>query len=488
MAPIEFYFVVIAILLLVSVLASKTSSYLGVPSLLLFLAVGMLFGSEGPGGIEFDDMVVSQTLGVIALTFILFYGGLDTPWKDISPVLGKGLILSTVGVLLTALLMGCFVSMLLDLTLIEGVLLGAIVSSTDAAAVLSVLRSKSIALKGRLRPLLELESGSNDPMAVFLTTGVLSLMTGLNSSGWDLVLSFGKQMLLGFVLGVAMGKGAIQLMNRMRLDYEGLYPVVTLAITLLIYGATAMVGGNGFLAVYIAGIILGNSNFIHKRSIIRFHDGIAWLMQIAMFLTLGLLVFPSQLVPVMGGGIIAALFLIFVARPVSVFLCLLPIRVPLCEVGMISWVGLRGAVPIILATFPMIAGVAQAELIFNLVFFIVILSVIVQGTTIQYVAKKFHVDDVLLLRPKSPLEYESTDKDTSDLMEFSITDSSPVAGKRILEMGLPQGVLIVLIQRDNQFKVPMGGSFIESGDTLLVLLDKTKYNETKSIILGSAPS
>ena len=326
MPGIETLLLVAAVLLVLSVLASKASGRLGVPALVLFLIIGMLAGSDGPGGIEFDNPWVAQLLGVIALALILFAGGLDTEWSAVRPVLAPGLALSSLAVLVSALLMGGFAALVLGFPLLEGMLLGGIVASTDAAAVFAVLRSRGASLKGRLKPLIELESGSNDPMAVFLTLGLIRLLTLPEASAAELIPSFVIQMALGAGLGLAAGRALLVLVNRARLEHEGLYPVLTVAWVLLVYGATAVLGGNGFLACYIAGLVVGNRDFVHKKSLLRFHDGLAWLMQIAMFLTLGLLVFPSRLVGVAGAGLVTAAFLMLVARPVSVFLTLLPFR------------------------------------------------------------------------------------------------------------------------------------------------------------------
>lgn len=368
MISIEHILVAASILLLLSVLASKASAKLGIPALLLFLVLGMLAGSDGPGGIYFDDAHLAQSLGVVALALILFSGGLDTEWSSVRPVLWKGLALSTAGVLITAALVGLFARMVLGFSLLEGVLLGAIVSATDAAAVFSVLRARSVGLKGHVRPLLELESGSNDPMAVFLTTGLIGIMTQPQARWFSLVPMFIQQMVLGAALGYAIGRLMVFLINRLRLEFEGLYPVLTLSLILLTYGGTASLGGNGFLAVYVAGLVMGKNDFIHKRSVMRFHDGLAWLMQIVMFLALGLLVFPSHLLPIIGLGLLSSLFLMLVARPVSVLVTMAFSGMRLNEKLMISWVGLRGAVPIVLATFPLLAGMPRAEIIFDLVF------------------------------------------------------------------------------------------------------------------------
>lgn len=391
-----------AILVLLSIIASRASGRLGIPAVLLFLVIGMLAGSEGPGGIYFDDARAAQSLGVVALSFILFSGGLDTSKDSIRPVLFMGLGLSTAGVVITAVLTGLFAALMLHLPLLEGLLLGAVVSATDAAAVFTVLRAKSVGLTGNLTPLIELESGSNDPMAVFLTVGITSLLTSEVLSPWALVPMLVIQMALGAALGYGMGKLGTFALNHLGLEYDGLYPVFTVALVLLIYGTATLVGGNGFLAIYLAGVVVGNSDFVNKRSILRFHDGVAWLMQIAMFLTLGLLVFPSRLLPVAGAGLILAVFLTVIARPVAVFAVLGPSRMSLAEKAMVSWVGLRGAAPIVLATFPLLAGVPQSALFFDLVFFIVLTSVLLQGTTVPLAARWLRLDAPSVPKPPSP--------------------------------------------------------------------------------------
>ncbi|MDD5419992.1 MAG: potassium/proton antiporter, partial [Methanomicrobiaceae archaeon] len=367
MLTLELLFLVVALLFLISIIANKFSERLGVPALLIFLVVGMLAGSEGPGGIPFDEPMIAQIIGIIALAYILFSGGLDTRWEQIRPVLWPGIALATIGVVLTAVLVGAFAVLAFGLPPLTGLLLGAVVSSTDAAAVFSVLRRAKSRLRGNLRPFLELESGSNDPMAVLLTTGVIGVIMTPDMPLVALVPIFVQQMAVGGLFGYGMGKASVLLINRLKLEFEGLYPVLTLAMVLLTYGLTATVGGNGFLAVYITGLVIGNSIIVHKKSLIRFHDGIAWLMQIVMFLALGLLVFPSQLVPVIVPGLLAAFFLILVARPAAVLITLLPWKMPMNEKALVSWTGLRGAVPIILATYPLVAGVPNAEAIFNLV-------------------------------------------------------------------------------------------------------------------------
>lgn len=442
----------------------------------------MIAGSEGPGGIEFDDAWAAQLLGVIALAFIIFSGGLHSSWKSVSPVLWTGVSLSTIGVFLTAILVGLFVHYLLDFSILTALLLGAIVSSTDAAAVFSVMSSSGTKLKGSLKDLLEFESASNDPMAVILTLGFIHLITNPEASIWSMVFLLVQQMALGIIIGFVMGKAIVFKVNRLRLDYEGLYPVLTLALVIFTYGLTASVGGSGFLAVYIAGLILGGSDFVHKQSLTRFHDGLAWLMQIIMFLILGLLVFPSQVVPIMLSGILISLFLIFIARPIGVFLSLPFGKTNLKEKTFISWVGLRGAVPIILATFPLLAGVPQADILFNVVFFIVITSVLIQGTTIPLAAKWLGVDAPDSKTKTDHVEFEFNYDNNSQKTELVIPKGSIAIGKQIVELGLPQSAIIILIKRENKSIVPRGGTVLEAGDKLLFLAESKDFPKIKSII------
>lgn len=482
MNPVEAFLFGGAVLLIISVLASKATGRLGVPALLVFLAIGILAGSEGVGGIYFDNAFYAQTLGVIALIYILFSGGLDTDLSTIRGVARSGVSLATLGVFLTCVLTGAFAKFLFGFSWVEGFLIGAIVSSTDAAAVFSILRTRGVNLKGNLKPLLELESGSNDPMAVFLTTAFLLLLQQDGFSPWILIPKFFQQMILGGVFGVLLGKAAVWALNRIKLESEGLYAPLTLAYVLLVYTLTQAVGGNGFLSVYVCGLTLSSQNFIHKKSLILFHDGIAWIMQIAMFLTLGLLVFPSRLLPVAGLGLLLSVFLIFVARPVSVHVAMAFSRASFREKALISWVGLRGAVPIVLATFPLLAGIDKADTIFNLIFFVVLTSVLIQGSTIPLVAKLLKVDAPFTQKFRYPIEYVPTDDLKSSLAEVPVPRQSPAVGKSVIDLRLPSGALIVLIQRKGRVLVPRGGTVIESDDTLLVLAEDDPLEQTKRIV------
>lgn len=483
---VERVVLITSLLLLLSVVAGKVSRRLGVPALLLFLLIGMLAGSEGPGGIPYDDPVSAQFLGVIALVFILFAGGLGTDRGSFRQVMWQGLSLATLGVLATAVLTGWFATVVLGFSWLEGLLLGSIVSSTDAAAVFSVLRSQSIGLKGTTQPLLELESGSNDPMAVFLTTAVIGLLAQPGASWHALIPRFALQMALGAALGWAMGKVTVLFLNRIKLETEGLYPVATTAAVLFCFGATSLAGGNGFLAVYLAGIVIGNAEVIHKRSLVRFHDAIAWMMQIAMFLVLGLLVFPSRLVRVAGPSLLIALFLMLVARPVAVYAGLAFSRLGFREKTLIAWVGLRGAVPIVLATFPYLSGLPRSDLYFNVVFFIVLTSVLLQGTTLRVVAQALRLDVPVPPRKQYPLEFVPVSKTRSEMAELRVPERSPAAGRRLLDLHLPESALVVLIGRGDDFIAPRGGAELLPGDTLLVLADKDDLPAVRALIEGPA--
>ncbi len=460
-----------ALLLIGGVLLSKTSSKFGVPGLLLFLGLGMLAGSEGVFDIEFNDFELASQFGIVALAFILFSGGLDTKFAQIRPVLAPGLTLASLGVLISALTLGGLASLILPIDLAEGMLLGAVIASTDAAAVFSILRSRGVPLPPKVRSLLELESGSNDPAAVFLTTGIITLITADNPSIPLLIGSFFVQMGLGLVLGYVAARGLVILINRLRLDFDGLYPVLTFGFVLLLYEGVTFVGGSGFLATYVAGVTLADREFLHRRSLERFHDSLAWLFQISMFVLLGLLVFPSDLPPVAGEAIVVALLLIFVARPLAVAVTLLPFRYPWREVAFVSWVGLRGATPIILATFPVTEGIAGANVVFDVVFFVVISSVLIQGTTIPLVAKRLKVTAEEAPTSRTTFDAAIAGLEGPELHTVRVLDNAPAAGETVVNMQLPQGVLIVLVRRDRESFMPQGGTTIYAGDELLVLAD-----------------
>ena len=467
MASIEFYLLIIAFLMLLSVVASKLSSKYGIPSLFIFLGLGMLAGSDGILGIYFDNVELAQNIGTLALIFILFGGGLDTAWKSIKPVLKDGLILATFGVLFTAFFAAICVYYVLDFTFIESLLVGAIISSTDAAAVFAILRAKGISLKKKLTPLLELESGSNDPMAIFLTVAILQiLMLPESSSVSEWIFKFFLQFLIGGILGYIFGKLLPSILNRIHLSFYGLYPVFTIGWICFLFSSVSLLDGNGFLAVYLAGIVANTKEFVHKKNLIGFHEGLSWIMQITVFLALGLLVFPSELPDVMISGLIIAFWLMFIARPAGVFLSTSFSSFSIREKAFISWVGLRGAVPIILATYPYLQGFEKSNLIFNIVFFIVLFSILIQGTTLPLMAKWLKVESKSKdFKPEnvlaSPLFYHT-------LKQFYIEENSKVIGLSIVELNLPADFLILLIKRQNDYIKPTGSTILEENDMLLI--------------------
>ncbi len=487
MVSIEQIFISLALIVLLSVFASKLSDKYGIPALLLFLFLGMLAGSEGPGGIYFDNPWLAQGLGVTALAFILFSGGLDTKWADVRPVSGFALILSTLGVAVTCVVIGLAATYLLGFSLLEGLLLGSIISSTDAAAVFSILRSRNIGLPDRVKNLLEFESGSNDPMAVFLTIAFISLLTQDANPYTLFTRMFLTQMALGAVLGLVLGWALVWIVNHIGLDTEGLYPVLTLSAVLFIYGVTAFLDGNGFLAIYIAGLMMGNKNFVHKTSLLRFHDAVAWLMQIVMFLILGLQVFPSQLIPVLGEGLLLSAVLMLLARPAAIFMFLTLTRFTFKENLLIAWVGLRGAVPIILGTFPLLADIPNSDHIFNLVFFIVLTSVLFQGTSLPLVVRYLGLATSRPSRPRYALEFEEGEGMDATLMDFIIPYNSAVVGKAILDLKLPEQIVITLISRNNQYIVPSGTTRLQGGDVLLIILNKASIAEVNRILSAPKP-
>jgi len=450
-----------SILLFISIVAGKTSFRFGIPTLLFFLAIGMLAGSEGIGGIHFDNPRYAQFIGVVALNFILFSGGLNTKWELVRPVLRQGVTLSVAGTLLTAVMLGLFITAVTDFSLLEGFLLAAIVSSTDTASVFSLLRSRNLSLKNSLRRTLELEAGSNDPVAYVLTIAFTSLIIAPASGTGYLLLLFLQQFIIGAVAGILSGYISTKIINRIRLGYEGLYSVLVVTHMFFTFSATDYVGGNGFLAVYIAAVYIGNQNFIHKNTVIKFFDGFDWLMQIILFLTLGLLCFPSQIIPFIGTGLLISAFLMFIVRPISVYLCLLPFKVKKEYKLFISWVGLRGAVPIVFATYPILAGVDKASVIFNIVFFISFTSLLIQGTSLVQMARWLNV----VAPEEEPTPGSAVDLALSERLEIEIPAESDLGGKKIVDIDFPPDTSIISISRNGYYIIP-------SGDTKLLALDK----------------
>ncbi|GGA40357.1 K+/H+ antiporter [Kroppenstedtia guangzhouensis] len=471
-----------ALLLVVGVLTTKVSSRMGVPALVLFIAVGMLVGHF----FYFDNAELAQFFGVLALIIILFDGGTQTQWTDIKQVKWESLTLATIGVLITTAIIGGFAALILDVSLFEGLLFGAIVGSTDAAAVFMVLGSKSIQRK--MRSILEAESGSNDPMAVFLTISLIEVIMGNQANIWTFIGSFFWQMALGLLLGYVLGRIAVWLINRIHLEAGGLYPVLTIGLGLLIYGLVAAIGGSGFLAVYVAGLVIGNSEISNRYSTLRFNEGFAWMMQILMFILLGLLVFPDQVIQVVIPGFSLSLLLMFVARPIGVLICTAFFKMTWKERTFLSWAGLRGAVPIILATFPMLAGYEQSQLFFNVIFFVVVSSALIQGLTISPLAQYLNLAEDEKNTTSYSLELVSIRRANADIIELSIQEDSPIVGKAIRALQLPKDTLINAIIRDDQVITPKGKTVIEEGDVLFVLVSKENSASLKKQMLGSQPT
>lgn len=471
-------------LLLLSVFAGKTSYKFGIPILLFFLGVGMLAGSEGIGKIYFDDPKVGQFIGIVALNVILFSGGLATKWENVKSILWEGVTLSTLGVLITALIVGAYVFLITNLTFLESFLIGSIISSTDAASVFSILRSNKLNLKHRLKPILELESGSNDPMAYFLTVTIIGLILNPKLNVFSVIPAFFQQFIIGTLVGISFGYGGKFIINKIKLDYEGLSPVLVISLVYLCFSIANIFGGNGFLAVYLFAVILGNKNYIHKKAIVSFFDGLAWLMQIVLFLTLGLLVYPSNLIPVIVIGLGISMFQIFFARPISVFISLLFFKTPLNAKLFISWVGLRGAVPIVFATYPLIAGIEKADLIFDIVYFISLISLLLQGSTLSFVSKLLGVsfnDDQNLKAIGTASMEKYRDSIKSDYTEYYISSNSKVIGKQIVDVKLPDDVIIAVIKRDKKYIIPNGYTIIHIHDILMIFSETTPNSEIREL-------
>lgn len=472
-----------SILLLTAIISTKISRF-GIPIVILFIGLGMLAGSDGIGGIYFDNPKVSKFIGGIALCIILFSGGLDTKFSNVKQIFWQGIALSTVGVIITAAIIGLIAHFVIGFSLLEGLLIGSIVSSTDAAAVFSILKTKKLGLKGNLRFILEFESGSNDPMAYFLTILFSSLIT-LKIGAWqETIMLFVQQMVLGSLVGIGMGYFMQRMINWIRLDFEGLYSVLLLALVFFTFSFSEYIGGNSFLAVYIAAVILGNKEFVHKRSLTKHFDGQAWFMQTIMFVTLGLLVFPTKLFPLIKIGLGLSFALIFIARPIAVYLALLPFKINLRSKAFISLVGLRGSVPIILAIYVKSYNVPVADLIFNLVFFISVTSVLVQGTTFSLIAKWLNVVVPMEVKRKSELDKELVQTPKTIKSEVLVYKGATAIGKRIVDLGIPYGVIITWIKRDNKYLLHDGNFIIMENDIIEIIADHEDLATNFRKILG----
>lgn len=480
MISVELVLLVISVLFGLSILAMKAGYRFGVPVLLLFLAVGMLGGSDGLG-IQFENLYVAQIVGTIALCIILFSGGMDTKFTEIRPVLAQGIILATFGVLITAVLTGLAIWWIFGMTddaagpgLLTALLIAATMSSTDSASVFSILRSRGLHLKHNLRPLLELESGSNDPMAYVLVIAMIDVIQMAAAPAYlEAAGTLALQLAIGAVTGYVLGRLSVYLINNLKIENDALYPVMVFTFCIFIFSVTYFLKGNSYLAVYISGLVIGNSRFVHKRSSMRFFEGLAWLSQLLMFLALGLLVNPHELLFVIVPGLITSFVLILVTRPLSVFISLSPFpSMRFREKVFVSWVGLRGAVPIVFAIIPLAADVPHARTIFNIVFFCTLVSLVVQGTTLPRVAAWLGLSEKpKKLRKMEEFDLEFSDEIKSVTTEISLTAQALRNGTRLMDMPLPENTLAVLVKRNNVYFVPTGKTELLERDKLLLITD-----------------
>ena len=465
-----------SLLVFVSILISKTSYRFGVPTLLLFLIVGMVFGSDGVG-LQFHNAGTTQFVGMLALSVILFTGGMDTKISDIRPIMTQGLILSTVGVVLTTVFVGLFAWALTNFTplpfefsLLTSMLLAAMMSSTDSASVFNLLGSQRMNLKENLKPMLELESGSNDPMAYLLTLLLIQLIGSTEDwSASSIAINLFVQFAVGSLIGFAIGKASAWLINRIQLNNQSMYSVLLLCLVFISFTLTEMLQGNPYLAVYITGVVIGNERLVNRKEMNTFMNGLTWLAQIVMFLTLGLLVNPTELVDILLIATLIALFMIFVARPLTVYLCLLPFSNMSNKARLfVSWVGLRGAVPIIFATYPILADIPQAHTLFNIIFTITLISLLLQGMSISWMAKRLNLD---LPEEKDGNEFgvELPEELETNLSDLVLTPDMLANGNRLMDMDIPDNTLVIMIKRGTEYIVPNGQAQLQVGDVLLFM-------------------
>lgn len=467
-----------SILIFFSIVISKTGYRFGIPTLLLFLLVGMLFGSDGLG-LQFNSAKDAQFIGMVALSIILFTGGMETKFNEIRPILTEGIMLSTVGVLLTTVFTGLFIYFISGqhnpstaISLVGAMLLAATMSSTDSASVFNLLRSQNMNLKHNLRPVLELESGSNDPMAYMLTIILIQVITTNEANILIVIKDLGIQFFFGSVIGYALGRLSVWIINKINLSNSSLYPILLLSIVFFTFTITDRLHGNGYLAVYIAGIVVGNSRIVNRKEVNTFMNGMTWLFQIILFLTLGLLVNPHEMLSITPIALLIGIFMILIARPLSVMLCLLPFRKFTFKSRLfISWVGLRGAVPIIFATYPVIANVEGSNILFNIVFFITLLSLTIQGTTISAVARWLHLD-LPMEKEGNDFGVELPEEIDSQLTDITLNNEMLQHGNRLMDMELPSKTLVILIKRQNEYIIPNGRMELHAGDKLLLIHDK----------------
>jgi potassium/hydrogen antiporter len=466
-------------LLAAGILAALLADRVRVPGLLLFLGLGMLVGSEGVGGVEFSDASAAQTAGTIGLVLILFEGGLTAGWPEIRPVLRTVIGLATLGTFLTAIATGLAAMWIFDLSVLQGLILGAAVAATDSAAIFAVLRGSR--LERRLARTLEGESGMNDPVALLLVIGFGEWLADPSYGAPDMALAFVVKMTLGAILGVAAGWIARRAIAYVDLPTQGLYPVATLATAALTYGIAEVAGGSGFLAVYVAALVLGTGSLAARSTVVSFHQGLSWLVQIGLFFLLGLLVFPSQLWGIAWQGLLLSVVLIFVARPLATYLVTQFSGLNIRERTILGWAGLRGAIPIWLATFPVLAGVAEANLIFNVVFFVVVTSTLIQGATIEPFARLLGVTSTERALPPPVADVGMVRELGAELISWRVREGDAAAGLLIRELGLPREALVHLIVRDGRAIAPRGSTRIEPGDELHLLVQEPLRQEVERL-------
>ena len=461
--------IISGLVLIICITSTKVLYKFGVPMLLIFIVLGMLFGSDGLVGIYFDNYEITSKLCSLGLVFIMFYGGFGTNWNAAKEVAVPSILMSSLGVIMTATLTGLFCNLVIKTTLLEGFLIGSIIGSTDAASVFAILRSQKLNLKGSIASLLELESGSNDPIAYMMTFIVLTMMKISGRLSLGIVTSIiTKQIILGLMVGYLIGEITIYILNHSNFEIDGFYTIFVTAIAILSYAVCEIIGGNGYLSVYITGILIGNSNIPRKRSMFHFFDGVSWIMQIGLFFMLGLLSFPSKLTHVTGTAILISIFMILIARPFSTFMILAPFKFTIKEKLFISWVGIRGAASVVFAIFAVTYGVAIKNDIFHIIFFMALFSVSIQGTLLPKFSRSLDLIDNDIDHSVLKTFTDYTGEINTDLLELMITEESEFIDIMIMDAGIPDDVLIVMIKRGDKILVPKGYTVIKKGDILVL--------------------
>lgn len=471
---------VAGVLMAASLAASLLAGHLRVPGLLLFLAIGMAVGSDGLGLLHFDDYELARDVGIVAVAVILYEGGLTTNVDQLRPVAATALSLAIIGTLLTAAITGVAAAALFDLPLLEGLLIGSIVASTDVAAIFALMRGSG--LKPRLARLLEGEAGSNDPVAILLVIGLVQWLEQPDYGLADMLVIFAQQIGIGALVGLAVGPAAVYVMRRVELSTVGLYPVASLTVCALGFGVADVLGGSGFLAIYLAALILGNAPIPARRTIVAFHEGVAWVAQLAMFLTLGLLVFPVQVGGILVEGTLLALVLMFVARPLASLASTAFAQLTGGERIVLAWAGLRGAVPIVLATFPVIAGIPDSLEFFNVVFFAVVLSLLVQGTTFEPLARWLGQTTTEPALPEPIAEVGTIRRLGAEVVEFPVGRDHAAAGALVRDLGLPREAVVNVIVRGHEAIPPRGSTRLRAGDHLHLLVRREVARDVEQLM------